>query len=152
DDRRAQARRAGPLRPVRDHHDRARRPQRRVRDRAVEPAHDQDRRMSIVPYTEPLPDSLPGDELELGPRGWSARRRAAAALAGHAGDPEFVPVGLRGNRPAIAAAILYGAEVGLEPMQALAKVAVIKGRPSLSAEAQRALVYRAGHELWFDES
>ncbi len=110
--------------------------------------------MSMIEYqtVDPLPASEPGDELELGPRGWVARLRAAAELAGHIADTDFVPSQLRGNRPAIAAAVLYGAEVGLEPMQALAKVAVIKGRPSLSAEAQRGLILAAGHELWFEET
>ncbi len=110
--------------------------------------------MSMIEYqsVDPLPPSEPGDELEVGPRGWVARLRAAAELAGHIADTDFVPTALRGNRPAIAAAILYGAEVGLEPMQALAKVSVIKGRPSLYAEAQRGLILAAGHELWFEET
>jgi hypothetical protein len=67
-------------------------------------------------------------------------------------NTEFVPKGLRGNQPAILAAILYGHEVGLEPMQSLAKVAVIDGRPSLAAEAQRALILAAGHEMWVEET
>lgn len=61
---------------------------------------------------------------------------------------QFVPAGLRGKPDAILAAILYGAELGLGPMQALAKIAVIDGRPSLSAEAQRGLIRAAGHEIW----
>jgi hypothetical protein len=67
-------------------------------------------------------------------------------------NTDFVPKGLRGNQPAILAAILYGHEVGLEPMQSLAKISVIEGRPSLWAEAQRALILAAGHEMWVEES
>jgi hypothetical protein len=110
--------------------------------------------VTITRYEQPapLPPSQIGDELERGPAGWVARLRAAAEIAGHIGNTDFVPQGLRGNPAAIAAAILYGDEVGLSPMQSLAKIAVIKGRPSLTAEAQRSLILAAGHELWFEES
>jgi hypothetical protein len=110
--------------------------------------------MTVVQYEPPppLPASREGEELEQGPIGWVARLRAAAEIAAHIAETDFVPSTLRGNAPAIAAAILYGAEVGLEPMQSLQKVAVIRGRPTLSAEAQRGLVLAAGHELYFEES
>lgn len=110
--------------------------------------------MTVVQYEQPtpLPPSQPGDELEQGPRGWVARLRAAAEIAAYINGTDFVPAGLRGNPAAIAAAILYGDELGIGPMQALAKIAVIKGRPALLAEAQRALVAAAGHEIWFEES
>ena len=110
--------------------------------------------MTIQHYEPPapLPASRPGDERDPGPAGWVARLRAAAEIAGHIAETDFVPQQLRGNPAAIAAAILYGDEVGLTPMQALAKVAVIRGRPTLTAEAQRGLVASAGHEIWFDES
>ena len=48
--------------------------------------------------------------------------------------------------------MLYGDEVGLGPMQSLAKIAVINGRPTLAAEAQRALILQAGHDLWIEEA
>jgi hypothetical protein len=110
--------------------------------------------VTVVQYEQPapLPPSQPGDELEQGPRGWVARLRAAAEIAAYINGTDFVPAGLRGNPAAIAAAILYGDELGIGPMQALAKIAVIKGRPALLAEAQRALVAAAGHEIWFEES
>jgi len=73
-------------------------------------------------------------------------------LAETVANTDFVPRGLRGNQPAIIAAILYGREVGLEPMQSLAKISVIDGRPTLSSEAQRALILAAGHEWWIEES
>lgn len=75
----------------------------------------------------------------------------AVELAKAIADTEFVPRALRHNAAAISAAILYGDEVGLGPMQALAKIAVIEGRPYMAAEAQRALVFAAGHDLWLDE-
>jgi hypothetical protein len=76
----------------------------------------------------------------------------AVELAKAIATTDFVPRALRNNPAAIAAAILYGDEVGLGPMQSLAKIAVIDGRPFIAAEAQRALVYAAGHDLWLDEA
>jgi hypothetical protein len=61
---------------------------------------------------------------------------------------QFVPAGLRGKPDAILAAIMYGSELGLGPMQALSEIAVIDGRPSLSASAQRGLIRAAGHRIW----
>jgi hypothetical protein len=76
----------------------------------------------------------------------------AIELAKQVANTEFVPKSLRGNGPAIVAAILYGDELGLGPMQALAKIAVIDGKPSLSSETQRALILQAGHDIWIVES
>jgi hypothetical protein len=83
---------------------------------------------------------------------WVELMQPAIELAKAVAPTEFVPSALRGNPAAITAAILYGDEVGLGPMQALAKIAVIDGRPTLSAEAQRALILAAGHDLWIEES
>jgi hypothetical protein len=110
--------------------------------------------MTVVQYEAPapLPPSRPGQELEPGPVGDVARLRAAAEYAGFIADTEFVPEALRGRPAAIAAAMLAGAEVGLQPMASLRMVSMIQGKPTLTAEAQRGLVAGAGHELWFDES
>jgi hypothetical protein len=78
--------------------------------------------------------------------------RPAAELAAQIAGTEFVPKGMRDNPAAIAACVLYGDEVGLGPMQALAKIAVIDGRPTLAAEAMRSLIFAAGHEVWVDEA
>lgn len=86
------------------------------------------------------------------PREWIALLGPAVELAKAVGQTEFVPVGLRNNVPAITAAILYGDEVGLKPMRALAEISVIEGRPTLSAEALRSLALEAGHELWIVEA
>jgi hypothetical protein len=92
--------------------------------------------MSIVPYR----------------REWMELREPANELAKILANTEFVPKALRGNPPAIAACILYGDEVGLGPMQSLAKIAVIDGKPALMAEAQRALILAAGHDFWVEEA
>lgn len=85
-------------------------------------------------------------------RSWVELMAPAVELAKAIATTDFVPRALRNNPAAIAAAILYGDEVGLGPMQSLAKIAVIDGRPFIAAEAQRALVYAAGHDLWLDEA
>jgi len=64
---------------------------------------------------------------------------------------DFVPKGLRGNKPAIMAAILAGHEVGLPPMASLGNIDVIDGRPRINAAAQRALILSRGHDLGFVE-
>jgi hypothetical protein len=68
-------------------------------------------------------------------------------LAQRIAGTDFIPTGLRGRVAAVAAAILTGRELHLPPMTALAHIHVVEGRPSLSAEMQRALVLKAGHEL-----
>lgn len=64
-------------------------------------------------------------------------------------DTPFVPDGLRGSGPAVAAAILAGRELSLGPMTSLANIHVIKGKPALSAVLMRALVLAQGHQ-WED--
>ena len=93
--------------------------------------------MSVVPYT---------------PRSWVEMMVPAAELAKQIAGTEFVPKSLRNNPGAIAAAILFGDEVGFGPMQSLAKIAVIEGKPALAAEAQRALILRAGHDIWIEDA
>jgi hypothetical protein len=75
----------------------------------------------------------------------------AVELAERVANTDFVPKGLRGNPPAILCAILYGHEIGLTPMQSLAKIAVIDGRPALSAEGMRGLILAAGHDFWIED-
>lgn len=82
---------------------------------------------------------------------WIELMKPAAELATAIAATEFVPAELRNRPEAIAAAILFGAELGIGPMVALAKIAVVKGRPAPSAELGRALALAAGHELWFDD-
>jgi len=59
----------------------------------------------------------------------------------------FIPSAFRGKPESVFAAILYGSELGLGPMQALSSIHVIEGKPSMSPELMRALVARAGHRL-----
>ena len=74
----------------------------------------------------------------------------AASLADQIARTDFAPAGLRGKPEAVMAAMLTGHEIGIGPMQALSAISVINGRPCMSAKLMRALVHRAGHDLWFE--
>lgn len=76
----------------------------------------------------------------------------AAELANKIANTEFVPQEMRGKPAAVAACILYGSEIGIGPMQSLAKVDIVKGRPAPKAELARALALAAGHEIRVEES
>jgi len=64
-------------------------------------------------------------------------------------DTPFVPDGLRGSAPAVAAAILSGREMGLGMMTSLANIDVIKGKPTQKALLMRAMIQAQGHK-WAD--
>lgn len=70
----------------------------------------------------------------------------ARALAEDLHQTEFVPKGLRGNAPATLAVILFGREVGMEPITAMQGLYAVDGRVGLYAETMRAMVLSAGHE------
>jgi hypothetical protein len=99
---------------------------------------------------------------------WARTAQAASDLVERLVDSPFVPDAFRpridpratveeryqARQVAIAtatAAVLYGGEIGLSPMQALANVIVIKGKPGLYAETMVALVQAAGHEIWTED-
>ncbi len=56
----------------------------------------------------------------------------------------FVPAPLRGKPAEVCAAILYGREIGWDPMTSLRAIDVIEGRPTLTANAQRGLAMAKG--------
>ncbi len=82
---------------------------------------------------------------------WTDVLPAVGDLATKIAQTDFVPDAMRGKPAVVAAAILYGRELGMEPMTALRSINVIKGKPALSAESMRALILAAGHELRFVE-
>ncbi len=74
----------------------------------------------------------------------------ASSLAEQIAATDFAPQGLRGKPAAVMAAMLQGHELGIGPMASLSQIAVINGKPCMSAQLMRALVQRAGHDLWFE--
>lgn len=83
---------------------------------------------------------------------WIGVMQYVIPLAERIAGTEFVPKSLRNSPAAVAAAVLYGREVGLPPMTSLTQTHVIEGKPAMSAEAMRAMVLAAGHELIVEET
>jgi hypothetical protein len=83
---------------------------------------------------------------------WVPMLSRVADLATQIAGTDLVPKAYRNDPDTIAGIILRGREIGLPPMTALAACYSINGRVGLYAEAQRALVLAAGHELWFEDA
>lgn len=60
---------------------------------------------------------------------------------------EFVPSGLRGNVPAVLAAVFVGREMGLPPMEAIRSIDMIDGNPTPSGELLGRLIREKGHRV-----
>jgi hypothetical protein len=71
------------------------------------------------------------------------RMRYAEALSG----ASLLPDSYRGKPANLLLALEYGGALGIAPMVAVQEIHVIKGKPTLSALLQAALVRRAGHKL-----
>lgn len=65
---------------------------------------------------------------------------------------ELVPKQYRGKPADGAAAILYGAELGLNPIQSLQQVMVINGKPGVEARTMVALLRSRGYRFNVDEN
>jgi hypothetical protein len=83
---------------------------------------------------------------------WTDVLEEVGDLADRIAQTDFVPATFKGSVPAVAATILAGREIGFAPMTALASLHSIKGKVGLYAEAMRALVFQAGHEIVVVES
>lgn len=75
----------------------------------------------------------------------------AIELANAVHRTEFVPRAMRGKPDVVAACIMAGHSLGLDPMVALANIDVIEGRPAPSAKLMRAMVQAKGHSIAFEE-
>lgn len=80
---------------------------------------------------------------------WVAIVQDILKIANVVYDTPFVPDGLRGSAPAVAAAMLAGREMGLGIMTSLANIDVIKGKPTQKALLMRAMIQGRGHK-WVD--
>ena len=101
------------------------------------------------------------DDERLG--AWASTFLQIASVSAQLAKTPFVPVSLRvidekgaydeqTTAANVAAAILTGQEIGLEPMAALRSINVINATPALSALALRALAQRNGHGIWLREA
>lgn len=111
---------------------------------------------------DPVEDAEPETGVEIQP--WNPESGRAAALlpsvstwaqiqtiAQDLGKAVALPVALR-NKPAdIALLLLTGRDLGVAPTQALNKIYVIDGKPSMAPELMRALVIDRGHDCWFED-
>lgn len=59
----------------------------------------------------------------------------------------FAPPHFRGKAEEGAIAIMYGAQLGMDPLQSFQNITVISGRPGLYARTMHALVLQAGHRV-----
>lgn len=78
---------------------------------------------------------------------WAQELEAAHRIGTALANTEFAPASFRGNPDAVAAAILAGKSLGLDPMNALQNIFVVKGRPAMYARTMVALVLNAGHDV-----
>jgi hypothetical protein len=101
----------------------------------------------------------PGDiTTTTGITGANLIREAAAVMAdAHklavaVANTQMIPKHFQGKPDECAAAMLYGASLGLDPMQSVRQIYVVHGQAALYARAMVALVMGAGHEVWTVES
>lgn len=71
-----------------------------------------------------------------------------ARLADQIAATEFVPQSMRNKPAAVLACMMYGAELGLGPMQSLNSIQSIQGSVGLKPEGMRAMVTQLGHRIW----
>ena len=93
------------------------------------------------PTTTPAPAPTPGFSYITA--GLQERADYIARLA----PSTILPTAYRGNAANAFVAAETGAALGLEPLQALASIAVINGRATLSSDLMAAVIRRAGHTL-----
>lgn len=65
---------------------------------------------------------------------------------------EFVPDGFRNKPEAVAAAMMKATELGMDPLDGLQNMHVVKGKVGFSAELMRRRIIEAGHEIRFKET
>jgi len=77
----------------------------------------------------------------------TANLQERAAYIARIAPSTIIPTAYRGNPANAFVAAETGAALGLEPLQALASIAVINGRATLSSDLMAAVIRRAGHTL-----
>ena len=79
---------------------------------------------------------------------WANEMAAAGQLADSLCRTQFVPENFRGKQGDTAAAIMMGKSLGMDPLNALQNLFVVRGRPGMYARTMHSLVLRAGHEVY----
>lgn len=104
---------------------------------------------AVAPAPRPVPVPPPPltDPTLARLQGWAQVAYEIGKLAQSLANTNFVPSAMRKKPAEVAAAILTGAELGLDPMASLRSIVVIQGTPTLTATAMRALVNAAGHRV-----
>lgn len=102
---------------------------------------------------EVLPPSRPSVPEALGALAAHVEAMTNAKALGDAlASSELVPITYRGKPGNAAAAILYGAELGLNPVQSLQNIFVVHGTPAIYTRTMVALVKRHGYVIETDSS
>lgn len=100
----------------------------------------------------PRPQQLAGnDHFERMGR-WLELFLATEKVAGVLARTAFVPEPMRGQPENIAAAMMKSLELGIDPLDGLSCIHVVKGKIGFSAEFMRRRILEAGHEIIIDES
>lgn len=98
--------------------------------------------MSEIQHYQPAPSPIQQTALEL---------TGALQVANAICRTSFAPTHFRNKPEETAIAILYGASIGFEPIEAIQQIYVISGKPALYARAMVAIVLGAGHEMWVED-
>jgi len=96
--------------------------------------------LDVLPAARPAQAEAVG-QLMAHAQAMSAAKQLADAMC----DTDLVPAIYRGKPGNGAAAILYGAELGLTPIQSLQQIFVVHGTPAIYARTAVALVKRHGY-------
>lgn len=83
---------------------------------------------------------------------WRDKLVEAGNLACDLTKSTLVPAHFRNNLADAAVVIMRGAALGLDPLQAMESIYVVKGRTGMYARAMLALVLKAGHEVVVTEA
>lgn len=96
---------------------------------------DAETALATIHQPDIAPPPAPGN-LSFAPRTFAEALQFAELLA----NSDLVPKDYRGKAGNIVAAVQWGYELGLHPLQAIQNIAVINGRPSLWGDAAIALI------------
>ena len=103
---------------------------------------------------EPLPDldTTPARPPRIDLKRWAEEFRDVYKIAEALCKTPFVPKEMIGRQADVAAAIMKGQELGLDPFDALGSIYIVHGRVGFYADFMRRRIVQAGHTLTIIES